>query len=187
MHTLLRVSAAIDRLLTAFARVGAWAAILLMLVVCYDVGSRYFGVPKPFGLNSTKVQESQYWLHTALFALVIAYAYLRQAHIRIDLVRSRLPRKVQFVIEMVGCLLFLIPASVIVGWLALNYTIASYESGEVSKSVIGLSYTWILKGFMPLMYALMALAGVSQFIKSLAGFLDRLPLQQQAETLGGDH
>ncbi len=37
---------------------------------------------------------------------------------------------------------------------------------------------------MPLMYALMVLAGVSQFIKSLAGFLDRLPLQQQAETLG---
>ncbi|HUF45616.1 MAG TPA: hypothetical protein VMN43_09735, partial [Aestuariivirgaceae bacterium] len=82
MDRLLQLSAAIDRLLTVLGRAGSWAAILLMLVVCYDVVSRYYGVPKPFGLNSTQVQESEYWLHSILFALVIGYAYIRQAHVR---------------------------------------------------------------------------------------------------------
>ena len=187
MDRLLQLSAAIDRLLTGLARIGSWAAILLMLVVCYDVVTRHYGVPKPFGLNSTKIQESEYWLHTVLFALVIGYAYLRQAHVRIDLVRGRLPIKAKYVIEMTGCLLFLIPGALITAWLSFGYTMASYNSGEVSKSVIGMSHVWILKGFMPVMYGLMVLAGFSQFIKSLAGFLGRLPRSRELEALGGDH
>jgi TRAP-type mannitol/chloroaromatic compound transport system permease small subunit len=187
MDHLLRLSAGIDRLLTVLGRTGSWAAIVLMLVVCYDVVSRHYGVSKPFGLNSTQIQESEYWLHTILFALVIGYAYLRQAHVRIDLIRGRLPIKAQYVIEMTGCLLFLIPSALVVAWLSIGYTMFSYSTGEVSKSVIGISNVWILKAFMPVMYGLMVLAGISQFIKSLAGFLGRLPQHREAEALGGDN
>lgn len=187
MDRLLQLSAGIDRLLTVLGRIGGWASILLMLVVCYDVVTRRYGVPKPFGLNSTQVQESEYWLHTVLFALVIGYAYLRQAHVRIDLVRGRLPIKAKYVIEMTGCLLFLIPGALVTAWLSIGYTMFSYDTGEVSKSVIGISNIWILKAFMPVMYSLMVLAGISQFIKSLAGFLGRLPKSREIEALGGDH
>ena len=187
MDRLLQLSAGIDRLLSVLARIGSWAAILLMLVVCYDVVTRHYGVPKPFGLNSTQIQESEYWLHTILFALVIGYAYLRQAHVRIDLVRGRLPIKAKYVIEMTGCLLFLIPGALVIAWLSFGYTMVSFNTGEVSKSVIGMSNVWILKAFMPLMYGLIVLAGISQFIKSLAGFLGRLPQHRVLEVLGGDH
>ena len=187
MDRLLQLSAGIDRLLSVLGRIGSWAAILLMLVVCYDVVTRHYGVAKPFGLNSTQIQESEYWLHSILIALLIGHAYVRQAHVRIDLVRARLPIKAKYVIEMTGCLLFLIPGALVTAWLAFGYTMFSYETGEVSKSVIGISNVWILKAFMPLMYSLMVLAGVSQFIKSLAGFLDRLPQHRQVEALGGDH
>jgi TRAP-type mannitol/chloroaromatic compound transport system permease small subunit len=137
MDRLLKLSAGIDRLLTVLGSTGSWAAIVLMLVVCYDVVSRHYGVSKPFGLNSTQIQESEYWLHTVLFALVIGYAYLRQAHVRIDLIRGRLPIKAQYVIEMTGCLLFLIPSALVIAWLSIGYTMFSYNTGEVSKSVIG--------------------------------------------------
>lgn len=187
MDRLLRLSAGIDRLLSGIGRIGSWAAILLMLVVCYDVITRRYGVAKPFGLNSTQIQESEYWLHSILIALLIGYAYVRQAHVRIDLIRARLPIQARYVIEMVGCLLFLIPGALIIAWLSFGYTMFSYNTGEVSKSVIGLSNVWILKAFMPIMYVLMALAGISQFIKSLAGFLGRLPRHRELEALGGDH
>jgi TRAP-type mannitol/chloroaromatic compound transport system permease small subunit len=183
---LLQLSAGIDRLLSVLGRIGSWAAILLMLVVCYDVVTRHYGVAKPFGLNSTQIQESEYWLHSILIALLIGYAYVRQAHVRIDLVRARLPIKAKYVIEMTGCLLFLIPGALVIAWLSFGYTMFSYNTGEVSKSVIGMSNVWILKAFMPVMYALMVLAGVSQFIKSLAGFLGRLPQDRQLEAIGGD-
>ena len=186
MQGLLSLSRSIDRLLGFIAQIGAWCGFLLMLAVCTDVVTRYFGVPKPFGMNSTQLQESEYWLHTFLFALVLGYAYTRQAHVRIDLVRDKLPLKTKYLIEILGCLLFLIPYCGIVGELCWNYIAASYNSGEASKSTIGLSHLWLLKSSLLFMYGLLVLAGISQLIKSLAGFMGVLPDRMVAETLGGD-
>ena len=186
MGGLFKLSAGIDRFLEICAKVGMWCGLVLVIVVCYDVLSRYFGVPKPFGLNSTMVQESEYWLHTFLFALLIGYTYTKQGHVRIDLIRDRLPLKAKFAIEMFGCLFFLISYSVVAGFYCYNYALASFYEGEASKSVIGLSHIWILKSALPIMFFLLALAGVSQLIKSTAGFLGMLPDDKVAETVGGD-
>ena len=184
---LLRVSGFIDAVLAWFGRIAAWAGLLLVLVVVYDVVSRYAGVPKPFGLNSTKIQESEYWLHSVLFAFMIGYAYTRQAHVRIDLVRESLPLRVKYMIEMLGCLIFLIPYACLATYYCASYAYTSFLEDEVSKSVIGLSNIWILKATMPIMFALMGLAGVSQFLKSLAGYTGALPREAAVTTLGGDH
>lgn len=186
MRFLLNVSSAIDRMLGFVAKIGNWAGLLLVIVVCYDVASRYFGVPKPFGLNSTKVQESEYWLHTFLFALVMGFAYVKQAHVRIDLVRDNLPLKAKYAIEVIGIVLFLLPYMFIAGYYTTLYAHESFIEDEVSKSVIGLSSIWILKAALPVMFALIALAGVSQLIKSLAGLFNQLPQEKVAETIGGD-
>ncbi len=187
MTALLKVSAAIDLILAFFGRIGAWCGLILVLVVVYDVTARYAGVPKPFGLNSTQIQESEYWLHAVLFAFMIGYAYTRQSHVRIDLVRERLSLRKKFLIEMLGCLIFLIPYACIATYYCFNYAYTSYLEDEVSKSVIGLSNIWILKATMPIMFTLMGLAGVSQFIKSLAGFTGHLPEKRLQEALGGDN
>ena len=186
MQGLLSLSRAIDRLLSGIAHIGAWCGFILMVVVCIDVVTRYFGVPKPFGMNSTQLQESEYWLHTFLFSMVLGYAYVRQAHVRIDLIRDRLPLKVKYLIEILGCLLFLIPYCGIVGELCWGYVSLSYSSGEASKSTIGLTHLWILKSSLLFMYGFLVLAGISQLIKSLAGFRGELPDQLVAGTLGGD-
>lgn len=187
MTGLLTLSAIIDRVLGFIARVGAWAGFVLVLVVVYDVVSRYFGVPKPFGLNSTQIQESEYWLHTFFFSLMIGYAYIRQAHVRIDLVRDRLPIKVKFLFEVLGCVFLLIPFTVMVIWYSYNYALTSYDEGEVSRSVIGLSNIWILKATLVVLFVLLLMAGISQLIKAVAGLIGRLPEEKVAETLGGDH
>lgn len=186
MIGLLGISKQIDRFLAFFAKIGMWFGLLLVVVVCYDVLSRYFGVPKPFGLNSTKVQESEYWLHTYLFALFIGYAYTKQGHVRIDLVRDRLPLKVKYAIEMFGCLAFLLTYALVAGYYSFIYAAASFNEGEISKSVIGLTNIWLLKSAMPIMFFLLGLAAISQFIKSTAGFLGKLPEDKVAETIGGD-
>lgn len=187
MQTLLKLSALIDRLLGVIARIGATAAFILAFVIVYDVISRYFGVPKPFGINSTQFQESEFWLHTVLFATCIGYAYTRQAHVRIDLVRDRLPLRAQFVLEIIGCLLFLFPFTIMAIYFHFNYAYASFDEGEVSKSVIGLSHTWILKSALPMLFVLLLLAGISQLIKSIAGLTGDLPADMTKDALGGDH
>ena len=187
MDGLLKLCAVVDRLLGFVARIGAWAGILLVVVVVYDVVTRYFGVPRLFGLNATQVQEFEYWLHTILFSLVIGYAYTRQGHVRIDLVRDRLPLRAKYLIEILGCLFFLIPFCLIAFKYQLAYTLASYQEGEVSKSVIGLSHIWILKSFLPALFLLLFLAGLSQLIKAIAGITGTLPEDKTSQAVGGDH
>lgn len=186
MRALLSVSDLIDRILTAIAKAGSWLALALVIVVCYDVASRYFGVPKPFGLNSTKVQESQYWIHTYLFALLMGYTYTRQNHVRIDLVRDHLPVRAKFAVEAIGCIVFLLSYAVVATVYTWRYMLQSFSEGEVSKSVIGLSHIWILKSALPIMFILIGLAGISQLIKSLAGLMGQLPQDKVKGTLGGD-
>lgn len=186
MQSLFRLSAAIDRLLTAIAKVGAWASVLLVLTVCYDVTTRYFSVPKFFGLNSTKIQESEYWIHTYLFALTLGYAYIRQAHVRIDLVRDRLPIKVKYLLEIIGIVCFLMTYVVVAVYFTSAYAHQSYLEGELSKSVIGLSHIWVLKIALPTMFILLGLAGISQLVKAVAGYRGLLPPEMVPQTLGGD-
>lgn len=187
MQSLFGVSAAIDRLLAVFGKIGAWAGFVLMIAVCVDVVTRYFGVPKPFGWNSTQLQESEYWLHTFLFALMIGYAYTRQAHVRIDLLRDGFPLKVKYLVEMLGIGLFLFTYALLGTWYTYKYALSSFLEHEMSKSTIGLSNIWIVKSALVVMFILMGLAAISQFIKALAGFRGVLPADRVSETLGGDN
>lgn len=186
MQALLKLSRSIDALLGLISRIGACAAFLLAFVIVYDVITRYFGVPKPFGINSTQFQESEYWLHTFLFALCIGYAYTSQAHVRIDLFRDRLKRRTKYLFELLGCLVFLFPFAIMAVYYTTSYAHTSFLEGEVSKSVIGLTNIWILKSALPTLFGLLILAGVSQFIKSLAGYLGMLPDDMVRSTLGED-
>ncbi|MEQ8347396.1 MAG: TRAP transporter small permease subunit [Sneathiellaceae bacterium] len=184
MHMLLGLSTIIDRVLSVIARIGAWCGVALVAVVCFDVATRYLGLPKPFGLNSTQVQESEFWLHTFLFALVIGWAYTKQAHVRIDLVRERLPRRARYAMECLGIVLFLLTYVAIGTWYTGTYAHYSFQENEASKSTIGLTHIWILKLSLPAMFILLGLAGISQLIKSFAGLIGRLPEDRVAETLG---
>ena len=189
MAGLLKISAILERILAFFARIGAWAGLVLVIVVVFDVISRKAGLNKEavFGFNSTQFQESEFWLHTFLFALVMGYAYTRQAHVRIDLFRDRVPLRGKYLIEILGCALFLIPYSIIAFDLSIPYVVNSFNQGEVSKSVIGLSHIWVLKSALFFMYGLLGMAGVSQMFKAIAGFFGALPPDMISGTVGGDH
>lgn len=186
MQALLGLSKAIDGLLEWVGKIGAWMGLALVLVVCYDVTTRYFGVPKLFGLNSTQIQESEYWLHTFLFTFTIGWAYTRQAHVRIDLVRDRFSLRNKYRIEIFGIIAFLMTYVVIGVWFTSVYAHGSFLEGEASKSSIGLTHIWVLKTTLPIMFILLGLAGISQLIKAVAGLKGVLPDDLVAKTVGGD-
>ncbi len=187
MQSLLGLSRRFDRLLSFFASIGGWLGFALVVVVCYDVITRYFGVPKPAGLNSTMIQEFEYWLHSGLIVFAVGYAYSRNAHVRIDLLRDTFSKKTKHMIEMIGISLALIPYSVIGFWLSWPFVRQSFVSGEISKSQTGLSHLWIVKAGLLALFLLLLLAGISQLIKSLAGYTGHLSDAEEETLLGGGH
>ena len=134
METLTRICEILDRFVTRIGKVAAWAGVAIVLVTVFDVVSRRFLV-----LGSTKLQELEWHLHTILFAFCIGYAYIANAHVRIDLVRDRLSQRAKWWLEVAGVLLFLIPYCAVIVYFGTDYVWRSFELDESSASATGWS------------------------------------------------
>jgi TRAP-type mannitol/chloroaromatic compound transport system permease small subunit len=87
----------------------AWLTTLLVLVVCYDVFTRYV-------LNSSKVavQELEWHIFSVIFLIGAAYTLLKDKHVRVDVFYMKMPEKIRAWIDFLGNLIFLIPYSMLV-------------------------------------------------------------------------
>lgn len=162
MELLGRISDAIDRLLSRIAKVAAWAGVALIGITIFDVVTRRF-----FVLGSTKLQELEWHMHVVLFALLIGFAYLKDTHVRIDLVRERLGERAQWWIELFGCLFFLLPYCALVVYFTYDFALRSFLIDEISASATGLSHRWIIKAVIPVGFSLLALAAVAVVFRKL--------------------
>ena len=100
----LRLSAGIDRLNTAIGKSAYWLILVAVLVSTVNAIVR-----KAFDVSSNAWLELQWQLFGAVFMLCAAYTFLKNEHIRIDIVNSRLPKRVRDWIDLLGHFLFLMP------------------------------------------------------------------------------
>lgn len=162
MELLLRVSEALDRVIVRAGKIAAWAGLALIAVTVFDVITRRFLV-----LGSTKLQELEWHFHVVLFAFCLGYAYLKDAHVRIDLVRERLSERAQWWLEIAGCVLFVLPFCSLVVWYGVDFVERSFATSEVSASATGLTHRWIIKSAIPTGFVLLALAAVAILLRKL--------------------
>ncbi len=139
---------------------GSWLAIPLISIIIFDIITRRF-----FVLGSTKLQEMEWHLHASLFLLVLGYAYLKDAHVRIEIVREKYSVKVKAILETLGIIIFLIPYTLLVIYYGIDFVQRSFSMNEVSSALTGLSHRWIIKSFIPIGMFLLFLAGVSILLK----------------------
>jgi TRAP-type mannitol/chloroaromatic compound transport system permease small subunit len=109
----------------------------------------------------------EWHLHTGLFLLVLGYAYLKNSHVRIEIVREKYSMLVKSIFETIGILLFLIPYTVLVIYYGIDFVIRSFNLNEVSSALTGLSHRWVIKSFIPIGMLLLLLAGFSILIKKV--------------------
>ncbi|HEU0059833.1 MAG TPA: hypothetical protein VFR19_08150, partial [Hyphomicrobiaceae bacterium] len=91
--------------------------------------SRYF--------ESTLLQELEWHLHTALFALVLGFGTIYNTHVRVDLIRDHVSFRKKIWIEFLGLSCFMIPYLLLVISFALSWVFESYKLGEISVSTVG--------------------------------------------------
>ena len=85
MNAALRLSAGIDRLNTLIGRSVYWLILVAVLVSTINAIVR-----KAFDVSSNAWLELQWQLFGAVFMLCAAYTFLKNEHIRIDIINSRL-------------------------------------------------------------------------------------------------
>jgi len=159
---IISVSQFLEKIVTFFGKMGSWLAIPLIFIIIFDIVTRRF-----FILGSTKLQEMEWHLHAALFLLVLGYAYLKDSHVRIEIVREKYSMLIKSIFETLGILIFLIPYTTLVIFYGIDFVIRSFNQNEVSSALTGLSHRWIIKSFIPLGMFLLLLAGLSILIKKV--------------------
>ena len=162
MRQLFRIQEFLARIVTGVGKISAWLSIPLMVVIIFDVVTRRFLV-----LGSTKLQEGEWHLHAVLFLLCIGFTYIEDAHVRIDLLRERLSTRARDWVELIGCIIFVIPYCLIVTYFAEDFVERSWAVGEASDSATGLPYRWAIKAFLPIGLFVLLLSGITILLRKI--------------------
>ena len=162
MFRLLKISDALGGFVERVGRLAAWIAIALIAVILFDVVSRRF-----FSVGSSKLQELEWHFHAILFMFCLGIGYIHDTHVRIDMIRERLGRRAQCWIEILGCVLFLIPFCLVVIYYGAELTHRSWLKGEISSSATGLPFRWLIKSCIPLGMSVLLLAATSVLFRRI--------------------
>jgi TRAP-type mannitol/chloroaromatic compound transport system permease small subunit len=166
----LEISNMIDRVLRAVAFTFGWGFFALVAVIVFDVVTRKIGYQLSiFGIDfgSTRLQEIEWHLHGMLFLTWIGYAYVRNAHVRIDVFTAGLSERKTAWLELFGCLIFAAPYLLVALPYAYSFFLTSYFQGESSSAPNGLPMRWIIKAFLLFGFASVLLAVISVAIRRI--------------------
>jgi TRAP-type mannitol/chloroaromatic compound transport system permease small subunit len=162
MPFLLKFSRLVDRLSERIGQLAMWLILLATFISATNAIVR-----KTVGVSSNAWLEIQWYLFAAVFMLGGGYAFLRNAHVRIDFISNKFSARTRNWIDIGGILIFLLPLCYLMfveGWPIFE---RAWVSGEMSSNAGGL-IRWPVLLLIPLGFALLALQGLSELIKRWA-------------------
>ena len=162
MRALLKFSKAVDWL---NAQVGKYVIWLIFAATAISAINAI--VRKVFDTSSNAYLEAQWYLFAWSFLAAAGYTLLHREHVRIDVLNSRLSKRAQVWIDIIGFAFFLTPLCVVVLYLGTPLAIQMYQSGEMSGNSGGL-IRWPVWAALPVGFTLLMLQGWSELIKRIA-------------------
>ena len=169
MNALLALSRRIDALTERIGRSAIWIVLIVVLISAGNAIMRY-----AFNYSSNALLEVQWYLFGLLFLSCSGYTLLRNEHVRIDLLSSKLSKRGQAWIDIFGIIFFLMPMAVAILVLSWPVFMHAFESGEMSNSAGGL-IVWPARLMIPVGFALLIMQGVSELIKRIGFLQGRCP------------
>lgn len=162
MQALLALSRAIDRLNAFIGKYSIW-----LIFAATFISAANAIVRKVFDTSSNGFLEVQWYLFAWSFLIAAGYTLLHREHVRIDVINSRLSKKAQVWIDILGFSLFLTPLCLTILWLSTPVVLQMYQSGEMSGNPGGL-IRWPVWAAIPVGITLLMLQGWSELIKRIA-------------------
>ena len=162
MQALLKLSRAIDWLNATVGKFVIWLIFAATVISALNAVVR-----KIFNYSSNGFLEVQWYLFAWSFLVAAGYTLLHREHVRIDVLNSRLSKKTQVWIDIIGFAFFLTPLCIMVLYMGVPMVIEKFQSGEMSGTPGGL-IRWPVWLALPLGFVLLMLQGWSELIKRIA-------------------
>ena len=144
----------IGRGVEAVGRWAAWLNLGMVATICVVVALRYV-----FDAGAIFLQESVVYMHGTAFLLGISFALRHDAHVRVDVLYSRLGRRARNRVDFCGHVLLLMPLAGALAFFSWDYAVESWLVLEGSQEVDGVPAVFLLKTMIPLSAALLLLQG----------------------------
>lgn len=144
----------------------AWLTSVLVVLICYDVFNRYL-----LNQSFVAVQELEWHLFAVIFLMGAAYTLKQDAHVRVDVFYAKASPRTQALIDLIGCLVLLIPFCALIIWTSKDFVLNSYAIAETSPDPGGLPARYLLKATLPVAFCFLLLQGIAMTLKSLLRLL----------------
>jgi TRAP-type mannitol/chloroaromatic compound transport system permease small subunit len=162
MHTIKKAIDSLDTVSEKTGRLVSWLTALLVLIVCYDVFTRYL-----LKKSSVGVQELEWHLFAVIFLLGASYTLKHDRHVRVDVLYVNFSPGRKALVNFAGSLLFLLPFAILVIMTSKDFVMNSFLIRETSPDPGGLPARYLLKACIPVSFILLFLQGISLALKSL--------------------
>jgi TRAP-type mannitol/chloroaromatic compound transport system permease small subunit len=159
---LLKVSKLIDSANEWIGKLTMWLVLAAVVISAGNATLR-----KAFNIGSNAWLEIQWYLFAGVFMLGVGYVMLKNAHVRIDFVSSKLSKRTNAIIDAIGIVVFTIPLAIIMIQLGWPMFERAWTTGEMSQNAGGL-IRWPAWALLPLGFTILLLQAVSELIKRIA-------------------
>ena len=175
MGPLLKLSQGIDWFNDHIGSLIRWLVLAAVLISATNAIIR-----KAFDVSSNAFLEIQWYLFAGVFMLGAGYAFLRNVHVRIDFVSSKLSKRTNTIIDAAGIVIFLIPLCIILIVLSWPLFYNGWVSGEMSQNAGGL-IRWPVLLLIPLGFSILLAQAISELIKRIAYLRGLIPEPMSVE------
>jgi TRAP-type mannitol/chloroaromatic compound transport system permease small subunit len=155
----------IDTFIDVVGRITAWSSLALAAVMGGNVLLRYL-----FHTGTVWSQELEWHLMAPICLFGMSYALRHGEHVRVDVLYASFSERSKQLVEIITALIS-ITVCVIVIWLSWSYVAYSWNIGEGSANPGGIPARYVLKGLIPLGFALLFMQSVAQAIHSYFAWL----------------
>lgn len=162
MNRLLKTSELIDKSNRTFGRVIAWLALAMVLLMFFNVISRY-----AFNLNLIWQQELVIFMHAIVFLAAAGYTLLDDKHVRVDVFYHSYCERNKAWVNLIGTIIFIFPVCFAISYFSSDYIKSSWRILEASPEYNGMQGIFILKSFIWIFCLSVFLQGVSTICKSI--------------------
>lgn len=157
-----KVCAGIEWFNEKVAKVSAWAIVVLILVISYEVVSRYV-----FNRPTIWSYEMSYFLSSFLIIMAMAYTLQTKNHVNIDIFYNKFSRKTQLILSIIFTLVFFFPMWILLIQVMIPNIMDSYHTGEKSSYGSWLPLIWPFKLWIFIGLLLFVIQGLLEFMKDI--------------------
>ena len=149
----------VDQLTQRLGRLLSWLAVVMVLIGAFNALGRYASRALGANLSSNGLLEAQWYLFALIFLLGAAPTLAADRHVRVDVYYGRLSPRRKAWIDLIGCLVLMLPFCIFAFATSLSFVGSSWAVWEVSPDPGGLP-RWPIKTAIPVAFALLTIQGL---------------------------